>query len=49
MIGLGLKIQVNTSIENKIEVLLDALQARATYYENITCTTATLTALENIE
>ena len=29
--------------------LLTTLQARATYYENVTCTTATLTALENIE
>ena len=29
--------------------LLTTLQARATYYENVTCTTAILTALENIE
>ena len=29
--------------------LITKLQARATYYENNTCTTATLTALENIE
>ena len=32
-----------------IPALLTTLQARATYYENVTCTTATLTALENIE
>lgn len=32
-----------------IPALLTTLQARATYSENITCTTATLTALENIE
>ena len=29
--------------------LLNTLQARATYFENRTCTTTTLTALENIE
>ena len=29
--------------------LLELLEARATYYENVTCTTATLTTLENIE
>jgi len=49
MIGLGLKIQVNPSINNAIDNLLTALQARATYYENVTCTTATLTTIENIE
>ena len=49
MIGLGLKIQVNPSINNAIDNLLTALQARATYYENVTCTTATLTELENID
>jgi len=48
MIGLGLKIQVNPSINNAIDNLLTALQARATYYENVTCTTATLTTIENI-
>jgi hypothetical protein len=32
-----------------IPALLTTLQARATYYENVTCTTAILTALENIE
>ena len=29
--------------------LLATLQARATYYENQTCTTATLDELENIQ
>ena len=32
-----------------VPALLLTLQARATYYENVTCTTAILTALENIE
>tara|TARA_R110000737_G_scaffold77074_2_gene108022 strand:- start:1717 stop:1899 length:183 start_codon:yes stop_codon:yes gene_type:complete len=32
-----------------ISKLLTKLQARATYYENVTCTTSILTALENIE
>ena len=32
-----------------IPSLLTTLQARATYYENVTCTTATLTTIENIE
>ena len=32
-----------------IPALLATLQARATYYENVTCTTATLTELENID
>tara|TARA_R110000868_G_scaffold287750_1_gene548072 strand:+ start:786 stop:935 length:150 start_codon:yes stop_codon:yes gene_type:complete len=49
MIGLGLKIQVNPSINNAIDNLLTDLKARATYYENVTCTIATLTELENIE
>lgn len=31
-----------------VDGLLVTLQARATYYENATCTTATLTELENI-
>ena len=29
--------------------LLTTLKARATYYENESCTTATLTKIENIE
>jgi hypothetical protein len=49
MIGLGLKLQVNPAINNVIDNLLLELQARATYYENVTCTTATLTTIENIE
>ena len=31
-----------------VDGLLVTLQARATYYENVTCTTATLTEFENI-
>ena len=49
MIGLGLKLQVNPAINNVIDNLLTELEARATYYENVTCTTATLTELEIIE
>ena len=32
-----------------VRALLLTLQARATYYENVTCTTATLDELENIQ
>jgi len=32
-----------------VPALLLTLQARATYYENVTCTTATLDELENIQ
>jgi hypothetical protein len=32
-----------------VPALLVTLQARATYYENEACTTATLTELENIQ
>ena len=35
--------------KNLISYLLLTLQARATYYENVTCTTATLDELENIQ
>ena len=49
MIGLGLKLQVNPAINNVIDNLLTQLKARASYYENVTCTTATLTTIENIE
>tara|TARA_R110000803_G_C11839887_1_gene304437 strand:+ start:454 stop:603 length:150 start_codon:yes stop_codon:yes gene_type:complete len=49
MIGLGLKIQINTSIEDRVAILLTALKARATYYENAACTVIILTALENIK
>ena len=34
---------------SEVPNLLSTLQARATYYENAICTTATLTRLENIE
>ena len=36
-------------INPRIPTLLSLLQARATYYENVTCTTAILTELETIE
>ena len=32
-----------------IPAILNKLQLRATYYENQTCTTATLTAIEKIQ
>ena len=32
-----------------VPALLLTLQSRATYYENVTCTTATLDELENIQ
>lgn len=42
-------IYYNLSVTSAIPNLLSTLQARASYYENVTCTTATLTELENIE
>ena len=42
-------IYYRLAFPSAIPALLVTLEARATYYENITCTTATLTALENIE
>jgi len=42
-------IYYNFAYPSVIPALLTTLQARATYYENVTCTTAILTALENIE
>ena len=42
-------IYYNLSVTSAIPNLLSTLQARATYYENVTCTTATLTTIENIE
>ena len=42
-------IYYDLSVTSAIPSLLSTLQARATYYENVTCTTATLTELENIE
>ena len=41
----GIYYDLTSAVPN----LLSTLQARATYYENVTCTTAILTALENIE
>jgi len=42
-------IYYDLSVTSAVPNLITTLQARATYSENITCTTATLTALENIE
>jgi len=42
-------IYYDLSVTSEIPSLLSTLQARATYYENVTCTTATLTELEIIE
>jgi|TARA_R110001599_G_scaffold1280_1_gene6305 hypothetical protein len=47
-IGWG-SIYYRLAFPSAIPALLVTLEARATYYENVTCTTATLTALENIE
>jgi len=41
-------IYYDLSVTSEIPSLLSTLQARADYYENVTCTTATLTELENI-
>jgi hypothetical protein len=45
-LGLGIWWPIQTSI---IPGLLKLLEARATYYENVTCTTAILQNLENIK
>jgi len=42
-------IYYDLSVTSAIPALLATLQARATYYENATGTTAILTALENCE
>ena len=42
-------IYYDLSVTSAVPNLITTLQARATYSENITCTTAILTALENIE
>ena len=42
-------IYYDLSATSEIPSLLASLQARATYYENVLCTTATLTALEKRE
>ena len=49
----GLPIQygwggIYYDLTSEVNALLSTLQARATYSENITCTTATLTELESI-
>jgi len=47
-IGWG-SIYYRFAFPSAIPALLVTLESRATYYENVTCTTATLTELENIE
>ena len=42
-------IYYDYAITSAVPNLIATLQARATYSENITCTTTILTALENIE
>ena len=42
-------IYYDYAITSAVPSLLTTLQERATYFENTICTTATLTALENIE
>ena len=42
-------IYYDLSVTSAIPNLLSTLQTRASYYENVTCTTATLTTIENIE
>jgi len=46
-IGWG-SIYYRFAFPSAIPALLVTLQGRATYYENVTCTTATLTELQNI-
>ena len=42
-------IYYDLSVTSAVPSLLSTLQARADYYENVTCTTTTLTEIENIE
>jgi len=42
-------IYYDLSVTSAIPSLLSTLQARASYYENVTCTTEILTTIENIE
>ena len=42
-------IYYDLSVTSEAPSLLSTLQARADYYENVTCTTTTLTEIENIE
>tara|TARA_R110002096_G_scaffold8594_1_gene35385 strand:+ start:130 stop:321 length:192 start_codon:yes stop_codon:yes gene_type:complete len=46
---LGTNLIYSKESPSSIPSLLTAIQLRATYSENLTCTTAILTALENIE
>ena len=46
---LGTNLIYSKESASSIPALLTAIQARATYSENLTCTTAILTALENIQ
>jgi hypothetical protein len=48
-LGLGIRVSWSSLVRSAVPNLINTLQARATYSENITCTTATLTALENIK
>tara|TARA_B110000908_G_C9942473_1_gene308874 strand:- start:6 stop:158 length:153 start_codon:yes stop_codon:yes gene_type:complete len=47
MLGIVLSLTIGGSVKGSdVPSLLTNLQARATYYENVTCTTAILTSLE---
>lgn len=46
MIGIGIFVTWPYGARSEIPSLLATLQARATYYENVRCTTAILTSLE---
>ena len=47
-VGWG-SIYYRFAFPSAIPALLATLQSRSEYYENVTCTTATLTELENID
>ena len=44
-----MRLYYRFAFPSAIPALLITLESRATYYENVTCTTATLTTIENIE
>ena len=46
---LGTNLIYSKGSASSIPALLTAIQTRATYSENLTCTTAILTDLENIQ
>lgn len=49
-IGIGIPmIYLGLGASSEVPGLLALLEARATYYENVTCTTATLEEIENIQ